>query len=165
VEWCEDALLGSLGAVGDETARPLQEQLAQLLTDAHLVPRLLSYCERQEYAPGHYLVRQGDPADDLFFVESGQVTAHVERSGHEPLRLQTMQGGHVVGELGFYLRRARTAAVVVDRPSTIYRLSRQRLAHMAAHDPEVAAGVHQLVACLLAERAIHLMTAIGTLQR
>lgn len=161
VEWCEEEILAADGA--REETRSLLEQLTEILAEFARVKDFLVYLERQEMAPGAYLIRQGDPPDNIYFVESGQVTAQLEAADREPVRLETMQGGHVVGEIGFYLGVRRTAAVVVDRPSTVYRLSLEKLLEMEQSDPVAAATFHRIIANLLAGRVAHLVTAVDAL--
>jgi SulP family sulfate permease len=63
-----------------------------------------------------------------------------------------MRGGTTVGEMGMYLGTVRTASVVADRTSVVYRLSRNALKEMQKNDPAVAALLHHWIARLLAER-------------
>ena len=51
-----------------------------------------------------------------------------------------------------YLGNTRTASVVADRGSIVYRLTKDVLKKMEKEDPEVAALLHQWIASLLAER-------------
>ena len=51
-----------------------------------------------------------------------------------------------------YLGIERTASVVANRKSVVYRLSRDALDKMEKDDPKVAALLHQWIARLLAER-------------
>ena len=51
-----------------------------------------------------------------------------------------------------YLANERTASVVADRPSVVYRLSRSALIEMEKNDTKVAALLHHWIARLLAER-------------
>jgi sulfate permease, SulP family len=165
-EWCETQLLAELDAGETSSAPdPLHQELVRILKSEELVARLLSFFQRQAFAAGEYLMRQGDPPDLLYLIESGQVTAQLEREGSEPARLQTMEGGHVLGELGFFLGMERTAAVVAETPSVVYCLSTQALEQMRAADPEVATAFHQLILHLLAERVVHLVGAVNALQR
>ncbi|MCB9006600.1 MAG: cyclic nucleotide-binding domain-containing protein [Ardenticatenaceae bacterium] len=164
LEWCEDALLQPTAAAEPSLAT-LKEQLQLLLPDGRVVDGLLPYLTRHEVQAGDVLMTQGSAPDSLFFVESGQVTAQLERPSHEPVRLETMGQGRVVGEMGFYLGQARTASVVADKRGVVYELSRQKLAQMEAEAPEAAAGLHRLIAYLLAERATHLVETVEALQR
>ena len=166
LEWCEDNLLGANGADSAETVPlMLRAQLHQVLSDEAAVDDLISYLTRREVAAGDLLIKQGSAPDTLFFVESGQVTALLERPSQEPIRLETMGNGRVVGEMGFYLQQVRTASVVADSVGVVYELSRQQLAQMEAEAPTAAAGLHRLIAHLLAARATHLVETVDALQR
>jgi len=81
-----------------------------------------------------------------------------------PMRLETMRGGRVVGELGFYLGTRRSAAVVADEPTVVYRLSRAKLTEIERDDPEAAHVLHRIIIHLLGERALHLMRTVDALQ-
>jgi sulfate permease, SulP family len=165
MEWCEEEILQTAGVI--QTAGNLREQLSSLLGRwrNNQVDHFLQFLERRELEPGAYILRQGDDPDDIYFVESGQVTAQLERDDQPPIRLETMRGGQVVGEIGFYLGVQRTASVVADQPSVIYRLSMARLRRLEQENPETAVTFHSLIACLLAERASHLIrTADALLQ-
>ncbi len=160
-EWCEDQFCAA------RTMESADRSLASLLLNIRpgaATERLVGYMERQEAAAGDYLIRQGSEPDHLFFIEVGQLSAQLETPGGEPLRLETMQGGRAVGELGFYLGTRRSAAVVVDRPSVVYRLSREALARVERDDPEAAYAFHRIIIHLLGERALHLVRVVEALQ-
>ncbi|MGH2536833.1 MAG: SLC26A/SulP transporter family protein [Candidatus Promineifilaceae bacterium] len=162
LEWSEEQILAASDAIGrDESAGAL----AALLIEPELAGRLLAFMERRELAAGEYLIRQGDQASDAFLIEAGQLSAQLEQPGAAPMRLESMRAGRVVGELGFYLNVPRTAAVVADRPSVVYRLSQRSLAEMEEGDPEAAAAFHQLMARWLAERTVHLIAVAEALSR
>jgi SulP family sulfate permease len=76
-----------------------------------------------------------------------------------------MRNGRVVGEIGFYLGQDRTASIVADEASTLYRLSRQDLQRIEREDPEVAAILHRIIVHLLAERVTHLIKTVNALQQ
>ncbi|MFW6182424.1 MAG: SLC26A/SulP transporter family protein [Chloroflexota bacterium] len=165
-EWCEEQLLAEL----DEPAAhshgdPLRQELLRILDWPEVVERLLAYFERREVAQGEYLMRQGDAPDVLYLIESGQVTAQLEEGEGRPARLQTMAGGHVLGELGFFLGLERTAAVVADVPCVVYCLSQQALQRMRRQDPAMASALHQLIVHMLAERVVHLVNVVSALQQ
>jgi SulP family sulfate permease len=161
LEWCENELLAAADTPGGGE-QSLRSQLAQIAPDPDA---LLAYFERRVVGPGEYLLRQGEHPEDMFFVESGQVTAQIEPEGGPPLRLETMRGGRAVGELGFFLNRRRTAAVVADETSAVYRITWPDLRRMAQEQPDSAAAFHGLIARLLSERVVHLIDSVDALQR
>lgn len=163
IEWCENQLLQIAGLVRDEMN--LRKQLQEILASDEHIDELMKYLVEKDIDGGYYLIRQGDPPDHVYLVESGQVTAQLELSEGESVRLETMHGGRVVGELGFYLGTQRTASVVVDHASKIYVLSKQDLERMEHIDPEAASTFHRLIIHLLAERVVHLIKTVDALQR
>lgn len=164
LEWCEDQLLQEQGCRPADALPPLRQQLVALMSAEALVDALLPYLERLDLPTGTKLIRQGDPANTLYFIESGQITSQLTQASGHILRLETMMGGRVIGELGFYLRRTRTADVVAEADSVVYRLTRDSLAHLEAQRPEAASALHELIVRLLSERVIHLVGTVEALQ-
>lgn len=161
-EWCEDQLC-AVGTAEDITSRTLASYL-QDIVPGEATGRLVSYMERQDVRQGEHLIKQGAESDHLFFIESGQMTAQLEFPDNPPMRLETMQGGRTVGELGFYLGTTRSAAVIADRPSTVYSLSQEVLSRIEHEDPEAAYAFHRIIVYLLGERVLHLVRAVDALQ-
>lgn len=88
---------------------------------------LMPYLERKELPAKACVVGQGEAADDVFFLESGRLTASLATEGTEPVQLRVMGPGTVVGEVALYNRVARTASVFTDTPScTGCRVTRSR---------------------------------------
>jgi sulfate permease, SulP family len=112
----------------------LQDQLLAIFPDQTQVAALVQHLHRLEVAAGDQIICQGDEPDHVFFVESGQLTAQLERPGRVPVRVETMQGGGTVGELGFFLGTCRTASVVADRPSVVCYLTREDWDQMTKHN-------------------------------
>jgi SulP family sulfate permease len=158
LERCEEELIRSSAPLADPAT--LAEQLRDLFPNPTQAERLMTYLERRETQTGERLLGQGDPADDLFFVEAGKVSAQIAREGAEALRLQTMAGPTVVGEIGFYLSSPRTADVICDGPCVVYRLSATDLRRMQDDAPELASAVHEYLARRMAERLTHTIRSL-----
>jgi len=160
-EWIEDQVCLAAEMAGQGT---LDDSLQAIVPGA-ATTRLIGYLARREIPAGAYLIHQGDAPDLLYFIESGQVTAQLERPGQAPVRLETMRGGRTVGELGFYLGTRRSAAVVAEQPAVVYALTQAELARIERDDPAAANACHRVVVHLLGERVLHLMRAVEALQR
>ena len=61
-------------------------------------------------------------------------------------------GTRSCGEMGLYRTVARGARVVVDQPTTVYRLTRESLERMETGDPQLALAFHRFVVRTLADR-------------
>jgi SulP family sulfate permease len=112
----------------------------------------MGFLDRVDIKKGEYLIQQGDEADDLYFIELGNVSIYLEIEGGERVRLQTLGLGTAVGELDLYLGTSSTASVIADSPTIAYRLTRAALSRMKEEEPELAATFHEFVAHLLSER-------------
>jgi sulfate permease, SulP family len=153
--WCEEQILAE-NAAQSRAARTLTDHLAALFPKPELIPRLMNHLQRIDATPGQVLYTQGKTSEDLYFVESGKVTALLELPNERSRRrLRTMGAGTVVGEMGLYLGTARSATVVVEQAGTLYRLTAEAMARIEADDLELANALHRFFVRLLAGRLTH----------
>jgi SulP family sulfate permease len=152
LEWCEEELLEVEGITAMHLPVTLRAQLADSGFEKTNTARLMEFLERVEVEGGETLIRQGQEADQLYFIERGTVVVCLETEGGERVRLQTLGLGTAVGELGLYLGATTTASVIAESPTIAYRLTRAALSRMKEEEPELAATFHEFVAHLLSER-------------
>jgi len=155
LEWCEAQLLATF----DQTLTAQDEKAQQLFT------QLLPYLEPMQVAANDVIMKQGTVADEMFFVHSGCVTVQLESGNQAPIRLETMCGERMVGEIGFFLRQNRTATVLADQPTALYRLSRQRMAELEQQQPDIALALQRMILEVLSERVTQLNSTVATLQK
>ena len=163
LQWSEERLLLAADYDPNSPMPPLEQQLRTLLPEAENIGELLSLMDLVELSAGHYLMRQGDAPDNMYFIREGAVTAQLEREDGTIRRLETMGSGRVVGELGFYLDQPRTAAVVSNGDTWVYRLTRDRLNEIERDHPDAASTLHQLIVHLLSDRVTHLVGVVDVL--
>jgi sulfate permease, SulP family len=152
VEWCENQVLSEAQSSSSGKTHSLTVLLGDILPAAIDISRFNRHLEYTKIPKGSFLMRQGDPPQALYFIESGLVTAQLEIGDGKSIRLRTMGAGTVVGELGLYLNRNATASVVAEEDTAICRLSMQALRDMEHDDPLVAAAFHKFIVRLLGER-------------
>jgi SulP family sulfate permease len=165
IEWCENQLLADAGRQSILLETSLEKQIQNAFRFRPVIKRFFSYLEKQELPANHYIIRQGEPADAIYFIESGSATAQLELPSGQIIRLRLMRSGTFVGEIGLYLDHPRTASVITIQPSSIYRLSRQALEQIEETDAQVAAALHQFLAHQLAERLAENNSLIESLMR
>lgn len=109
------------------TAADLAEALRDFLRSGNWYPM-------QVFAPGHVIVREGDPADAGYVIVSGRVDVR-KRDPADPGRtvsVRVLEAGDVFGEAAIFADALRSASVVaIDEVSTIVvdRASMEHLAH------------------------------------
>lgn len=131
---------------------PNSDSLSPFAPDSVGRAAWISYLEPVELAPDAVLFRQGDLADSLYFVETGElaVVLEVPGAGHVPVR--RFGPGQCIGEMALYRREPRAATVEALAPTRLWRLSTAQLAEVERSAPALAAAMHRHVAGLLAER-------------
>ena len=152
LEWCEEELLAAERITALHVPVTLSAQLADSGFKRADTARLREFLERIEFAEGEVLLRQGEAADKLYFIEGGTVSVYLEMERGQRVRLRTLGLGTAVGELGLYLGTTHTASVIADSKVIAYRLTRTALVDMKEQAPELAAAFHEFVARLLSER-------------
>ena len=153
LEWCEDSILDMEETV-DMDHISLSQQLEESFSNKEAVPRFMNYLEYLKVPAGYYLFRQGEISENLYLIESGKISILLEIGDGRNIRLQTMSGGTVLGEMGLYTKKPRSATAVAEEPTSLYCLSHESFNKMQTEDPEVALSFHQFVVCLLAERLV-----------
>jgi len=152
MEHCENAILASAAAGTIIASIRWRDQLGAALPLPEKIHTFMSYLDTCDYPTGTHLIRQGERADDMFFIESGRITVRLELGDGKTVRLRTMGAGTTVGEIGCYLGQMRTASVIADQPTRAYRLTAEALRRMEQHDPDLAAALHRYMVSLLADR-------------
>lgn len=164
LEWAEERLLeeADLGVLAERT---FMSWLGAELRRDGFAERLMQYLEAVDLEPGTELFRQGEAADCLYFVGSGRVSVMLQRTNDDPLRLRSVTGFTILGEMGLYREQMRTASVVADEPSRVYRLSKAALERMEHREPEISSALHALIIRILADRLGLATAEISALQR
>ncbi len=153
IEWCEARELAALHAAGEPEVLSIEAALGKAVPGRSEVARnLVRFFHQEKYAAGHVLTAQGEMSRDLFLIEKGRVSALLKSNSGDVIRLRTMGPSSVVGEIGMYLGRPRTASIVTETESTVWRLPSESLARMEREDPRCAAALHEILARLLASR-------------
>ena len=114
--------------------------------------RLASYFEPLVLQKGHFLFREGDLSDGLYFLQSGRVSVILELPNDRTKRLRTYQSGTILGEMGLYTHSPRSASIIADQISHLHFLSRQAFEKIQLEDPELTRSLHQVMVNLLTDR-------------
>ncbi|MBZ0187391.1 MAG: FAD-dependent oxidoreductase, partial [Candidatus Obscuribacterales bacterium] len=91
---------------------------------------------RAFYAPGNYIFRQNDPANDFFVIEQGEVDILImnEKNGHEDL-VAILGAGDFFGEAALVTNRPRNASVRARTNVLVVTMGRGLFSEMSALTP------------------------------
>ncbi|MGH6865031.1 MAG: SulP family inorganic anion transporter [Methyloceanibacter sp.] len=151
IEWCEDMILLH-HEVGAASAHNFETWLQKEFGGQIDFDRIAAFMERQELDTGSFVFKQGEASESVVFQASGCVAITILDEHARPLRLRRMMGHTVVGEMGFYRHMPRTASVIAEEPTVVYRLTREAFDRMQEEDSAAAAALHKLIIRLLSDR-------------
>ncbi len=164
LEWCEDNLLAH-SANREEEMRSAEEWLTAELGAPHLFRRLMPHLSVIELQPGDFIFTQGQAGDSLYLLASGRVTILFRASEGQEVRLRSMLGHTLLGEMGLYRVMPRGASVRVDEPTVVFRLSQATIDQLEREDPALAHAFHKFVIRTLASRLDFANREVASLQR
>ena len=151
IEWCENQILEAVPWRRRQSL-PLALQLDEWFPNTDYIAELMHYLEEIDVEAGQFLFRQGEQADSLFIIESGQVSILRTRDSHQDLRVQTIGSGSLVGEMDMFLKQPHPMSAKADVSSTVYCLSSKALSRMQREAPQAAIAFQEAINSLLAER-------------
>ena len=113
-----------------------QTELFSGLADAEAAV-LATFFERVEVEPETVIVRQGDPSDALYVVETGEVEVRSRGADGQSTPVATIGEGDYFGEIGVLTGGERLADVVAVESTSLLRLSKDDYENYLAQVVEV----------------------------
>lgn len=147
LKWCEDDMLLQAGI--HEKDRVV---ISELFTGAE---KLAYYIEEIHLLKDNYLFRQNDVSDEIYYIESGELTVVLEKPNGKKLPIRTIGPGNIIGEISFYQKQPRTASIIAEKPCVLYKFTHAQQEKMIAEDPVLARQFDQFIISVLAERTVY----------
>ncbi len=107
---------------------------------ATLIESLASNARSISLADGDVLVEQGDAADNVYFIQSGTVTASKATPQGEVV-VGTVEAGQVIGEVTVVAGGLRTATLRASGPVEVLEIERSEFEAWLNSNPEIADSV------------------------
>jgi CRP-like cAMP-binding protein/di/tricarboxylate transporter len=125
---------------------PLFSQLGRLE-----LAKLAGELEERRAPEGTVIVREGDPPDGFYVINTGQVAIVVDPAGPADGQPLTLLGaGEAFGEMALLGETPRTATVIAHTDVTLWRLSRERFEALLAHERPIARSIERALTRRLA---------------
>ncbi|MFP4601234.1 MAG: cyclic nucleotide-binding domain-containing protein [Persicimonas sp.] len=116
------------------------------------VREVVGACEQLSLAAGTELFRQGDEADALYIVESGELQVRARTAAGEDVVLAMLGSGTVVGEMSLIAGGPRSATVEVVSDAAIFKLGRDAFDSLRSARRPAAYKIILRLARILGER-------------
>jgi SulP family sulfate permease len=154
IEWCENEILKNTGLLNKKNISLLESLniFCDLKEIDDVANKLNKYFQKIIVQTGQVLHEQGDEANELFYIESGELTAIIRVSNNHTIPLRTLTAGSIVGEIGFYLKELRSATVIAKTDCVVHVLHHDAFLSMQEIDPMLANCVNLYVLKIVTER-------------
>jgi CRP-like cAMP-binding protein len=93
---------------------------------------------------GAQVFQEGDEADSMYFVDSGQVSLYIDKFNTQ-IQIRQAEEGDWFGELAVYNGSRRTASARATSASRLLRVSRDDFHSMLAEEPEIETKIREIV--------------------
>lgn len=111
------------------------------------------------FAPGEFIVRQGDESGSMYIVIEGSVDVHVDGEGGMSEYVATLEAGQFFGELSVFTGEKRTANVIAMAAVECLVVDKASLMAMFNSYPELAVSISEVIT----ERQADLATTLERL--
>lgn len=91
----------------------------------------------KDYNNGDIIIKQGDPGDCMFVIQSGKVDVFKESEGQK-IYLATRNEGDFFGEMALFSREKRSATIIANGPVKILTVDKRNLLGRIQKDPSLA---------------------------
>jgi predicted acylesterase/phospholipase RssA/CRP-like cAMP-binding protein len=105
--------------------------------ESDLIDSLATRARSVSLVDGEVLVEQGDAADKVYFIESGQMSAS-KNTPQGAVVVGTVEAGHVIGEVTVVAGGLRTATLTANGPVEVLEIERTDFEDWLNSHPEMA---------------------------
>ena len=114
LEHCEEEILYKCGMHEDMISVSFKDQDLCRDLEQEEIDFLESFLKFSEYKNGEFIIEQGDDADSIYFILSGQVNVDLSETEHFNQRIAVLNPGTAFGELAMIDGGKRSATVIAD---------------------------------------------------
>jgi len=149
IEWAEDQIIVRHGDAAGGASADLKEQAILVGLTENELSKLADLGIARHYSAGERIIAADEPANSLFFLQSGMVSVRLP-SG---VRLATLDRGMEFGEMAL-LDERRTADVWADTDVTSLELPMEEFDQFRREHPHIGEHIARNLAAILARRLI-----------
>lgn len=151
LEWCEDTILDER-TLGVRDRASFEAWVAKAFDAPDAAERIVAYFDRREIPAGTQIFSQGAEPDTIELVAHGRLAVTLTEEGGRIVRIRSMSGQTVVGEMGFFRALPRAAMVVAEADVVLYTLTRANMERMIREEPALAFAFLSFIIRTLADR-------------
>ncbi len=122
LEYCETTLIETSELITIERENFI-EQLDGFLKNNDYAQQLAPLFQREQMTNDTLICHQGDDAHEFYFVAHGCLNVYLVNTDGSKLRVSKIKSGAFTGEMGYFLKQARSAEIRAGSDVVIYKLA------------------------------------------
>lgn len=142
----------------------LASWLETRLENAESAAALFKRLSKAIYQDGDVICRQGEDADEIFFLDTGRIDVVSNDVPGHPFRIYSFMRHTMLGEMGFIRHETRSADLIARGETVVYSLTRSDYEALQGVDDLTVTALLQLVSVTLSDRMISANRTIAELQ-
>ncbi len=99
----------------------------------------------QKFKKGELIFSEGDAADYLYFIQSGQVSVFIQKFTSQE-EIAVLGPGEYFGEMAFFYQDRRTASVVTLTDTTLLSVGKKEFLELVRTDRSIAGKIDKILA-------------------
>lgn len=112
---------------------------------APLLDRLAALSKTDSYMVGEVIIRQGDGSDELFIVQSGEVSVLLGRAGGSTVEVARLGPGKFFGEMSLMTGERRSATVQAAIDCELVKVDKESFHEILAAAPHLAERITEVL--------------------
>ena len=106
---------------------------------------LISRFKKMVLKKGTVIIRQGGMGDSFFLISEGRLAVWMKRRDGSKVLIRHLSKGNYFGEISLLTGEKRTATVVTEQESILYRLSKSDFRSILSQNPVIAEEISNVV--------------------
>ncbi len=120
--------------------------------------------KRHEYADSTIICQQGEPSDEIYFLDTGRIDVMSHLKFGQSFRIYSFMRHTMLGEMGFIRNEERSADLIARGHTVVFNLKRETYTQMKKNHPELVSELLRLISVTLSDRVISANRTITELQ-
>ena len=162
MESIEEHVLGNLDVEGSGVS--LLGWLQARISDDKSAQTLFDTLTKNSYSDSDIICRQGEAADEIFFLDTGRIDVVSNDVPGQPFRIYSFMRHTMLGEMGFMRHETRSADLVARGDTVVYSLKRADFDALIGKDDATISALLELISVTLSDRMVSANRTIAELQ-
>ena len=126
--------------------KQISKELSNVTLLNHLPPeeiyKIIPFVSKHTYKQGYKIIKQGDPGNSMFIIESGEVDIIDTRNNSK--KIATLHADDILGEMALVTGEPRSGTAIAITDTTVWMILKEHFDWLIRTSPEICEAVKTL---------------------